>query len=145
MTNKPTMQLSIAEKFSRMPAGRYRADGPYNAVDFRSNLLIPSLLEAAENNGILVVELDGVLGYSSSFLEEAFGGLLRDPRVTPDMVRTHLILSAKSRAYEAAKLDIEQYISDAITRFGAATINDARNVAAAEIAAQPVNSNGKPH
>ena len=113
------MQISIAVQFSRMPAGRSRADGPFNGTDFRSNFLIPRLLEAASIGSKLVVELDGVLGYSSSFLEEAFGGLLRDPRITPEIVQKNLEIRATSRAYEAAKLDIQDYISKAISGYNA--------------------------
>ena len=111
------MQLSIAEQFSRMPAGRSRADGPFSGTYFRSDYLIPRLLEASKTNKMLVVELDGVLGYSSSFLEEAFGGLLRDPRITPEIVKNNLEIKALSRAYEAAKLDILQYISKAVSEY----------------------------
>lgn len=66
-------KLSVAQQFSKYPAGRYVTDGPWSGEAFREQVLKPAL-----NSGDLVeVNLDGTLGYGSSFLEEAFGGLVR--------------------------------------------------------------------
>lgn len=59
--------------FSPFPAGRYVADGPYSGQAFRDDILIPNLNE----NDIVKVDLSGAFGFGSSFLEEAFGGLIR--------------------------------------------------------------------
>ncbi|WP_414859222.1 STAS-like domain-containing protein [Pandoraea apista] len=65
--------ISIATQFTRYPAGRYSDDGPYSGTAFRENWLVPAM-----NSGVpFTVDLDGVRGYGSSFLEEAFGGLVR--------------------------------------------------------------------
>lgn len=69
--------INIRKDFSRYPAGRYIADGPYNGEKFREDFLIPALFEAINKKEKVKVELDGVRGYNSSFLEEAFGGLMR--------------------------------------------------------------------
>lgn len=66
--------INIARDFGRYPAGRYVDDGPYSGAAFRDNLLVPAL---RSGDGILVIELDGARGLASSFLEEAFGGLVR--------------------------------------------------------------------
>jgi hypothetical protein len=68
-----SIQISIARDFSPSPAGRFRADGPFPGEAFREDVLLPKLQEADE----LVIDLDGTSGYGSSFLEEAFGGLVR--------------------------------------------------------------------
>lgn len=65
--------INIATQFSRYPAGRYLADGPYSGEYFRENWLIPALKSDEETT----IEFDGTRGYGSSFLEEAFGGLVR--------------------------------------------------------------------
>jgi STAS-like domain of unknown function (DUF4325) len=65
--------IKVAEEFSRYPAGRYKADGPFSGEKFREEYLRPIL----EANTTATIELDGVRGYGSSFLEEAFGGLVR--------------------------------------------------------------------
>lgn len=65
--------INVAKDFSRYPAGRYEDDGPYSGAIFRKNFLVPAMDDGSKFN----VELDGVRGYGSSFLEEAFGGLVR--------------------------------------------------------------------
>ena len=69
-----TERVNVAKEFSRYPAGRYFADGDFTGQAFRTKFLVPALKRKQQ----IVVELDGVRGYGSSFLEEAFGGLVRD-------------------------------------------------------------------
>ena len=66
--------INVERDFSRYPAGRYETDGPYNGQTFREKFLIPAL---SKKTGKILIELDGARGYGSSFLEEAFGGLIR--------------------------------------------------------------------
>lgn len=68
------MQINIGKDFARYPAGRYRLDGPNSGERFREELLVPALMGTD-----LVVEivLSEAVGLKSSFLEEAFGGLVR--------------------------------------------------------------------
>lgn len=66
-------QLSVARDFSRYPAGRYKSDGPFSGERFRDELLVPAINSGAR----ITIDLDGVRGFGSSFLEEAFGGLVR--------------------------------------------------------------------
>lgn len=65
--------INIANHFSRYPAGRIPSDGPYSGELFRDNFLVPVL----KTNEKVIIEMDGTRGYGSSFLEEAFGGLIR--------------------------------------------------------------------
>lgn len=65
--------VDLGRDFSRTPGGRYRADGHASAEDFRERLLEPVL----DRGGRLTVDLDGPIGIGSSFMEEAFGGLVR--------------------------------------------------------------------
>jgi len=88
-------EINIARDFSKTPVGRYRADGPYSGEVFREDFLIPSL-----NRGDVIVVLDGTDGYPSSFLEEAFGGLLRLNRWTANELLKHLSIRAGSAEYE---------------------------------------------
>lgn len=83
MSNEVT--ISIAADFSRYPAGRTRQDGPLSGEVFREDKLEPLL--RAKN--IVTINLDNVLGYGSSFLEEAFGGLVR-AGFSSDELRRHL-------------------------------------------------------
>lgn len=65
--------IDIPNDFSRYPAGRYISDGPYNGTKFRDDFLI----EPLKSHRHTVLMFDGARGYGSSFLEEAFGGLVR--------------------------------------------------------------------
>ena len=107
--------LEIA-KFSRFPGGRKKKDGPFNGERFRTDFLVPALSAAIENNSKLLVVLDDVLGYSSSFLEEIFGGLIRENLFSSGDIKKHLEIVARSRIYESAKLDAEKYLAEAIRR-----------------------------
>lgn len=66
--------INVARQFSKYPAGRYLEDGPYSGQRFRDELLVPALQDI---NNRVIIEFDGARGYGSSFLEEAFGGLVR--------------------------------------------------------------------
>ncbi len=100
-------QISIAKNFSRFPAGRYVRDGPFPGEVFRSKLLAPAL----RSYDSVTVVLDGTLGYGSSFLEEAFGGLVRVEKFSAEELRTKLTL----RSEEDSSLikEIWSYIDDA--------------------------------
>lgn len=70
------MIVNIAEDFSRVPAGRYHPkDGNRTGERFRDEILKKFL---RGNEDKITINLDGAVGYPSSFLEEAFGGLVRD-------------------------------------------------------------------
>lgn len=68
-----TVKIRIAEDFSAVPLGRFPTDSDACGENFRERLLVPALKDA-ETVGI---DLDRTEGYGSSFLEEAFGGLVR--------------------------------------------------------------------
>jgi STAS-like domain of unknown function (DUF4325) len=101
-------QIIVAEQFSRRPVGRYLSDGNSSGEAFRLGHLLPALAEDAP----VVVILDGVAGYPSSFLEEAFGGLVRDHGYTPSDLRSRLRLVANDPAFETYKDEIWEYIDD---------------------------------
>lgn len=65
--------IDIARDFSATPGGRFNRDGPYSGEAFRNRMLEPAL---SSGDRIRIV-LDHVAGLPSSFLEEAFGGLVR--------------------------------------------------------------------
>jgi hypothetical protein len=73
MATMNQLEISIAKQFSETPGGRHVKDSATSGERFREEILAPALQEAE----VIVVDLDGTLGYGSSFLEEAFGGLVR--------------------------------------------------------------------
>lgn len=100
-----TTIVNIAKDFSRSPAGRYVTDGPYSGEAFRDNMLFPAL---QKDN--VEVNLDGVLGLGSSFLEEAFGGLVRERGLRADALKSKLTIRTRLRTYEQR---IWRYVSEA--------------------------------
>lgn len=98
--------ISIAQSFSKAPAGRYYSDGPYSGQKFRTEVLLP----AFEKSEKVEVDLDGTLGYGSSFLEEAFGGLVRECGLTLEQVNSKLTVNSSRRLYLNR---IEKYLKDA--------------------------------
>ncbi|MDR5647935.1 STAS-like domain-containing protein [Burkholderia cenocepacia] len=99
--------IRVAQDFSRHPAGRFRSDGPYSGELFREKFLTPAL-RAGER---LRVILDGARGYGSSFLEEAFGGLVRKEGFARDMVERSLDIES---ADSSLKAEILEYIHEAV-------------------------------
>lgn len=77
MEDKQTMtgqkNINLAYDFTNAPGGRYRWQGEFSGEEFREDVLVPALAESRQ----VVIDLNGALGLPSSFLDEAFGELLR--------------------------------------------------------------------
>lgn len=69
-----TFTINVVKDFNKKPYGRYPEDGEGCGQYFRQRILAPSL----RNNDHVHVVLDGYNRYGRSFLDEAFGGLIRD-------------------------------------------------------------------
>jgi len=96
-----------------VPGGRFIADGPYSGEWFREEFLRPAVAEALSQNDVVNVELDGAPGYGSSFLEESFGGLIRNGYVTREQARQVLRVQAKNPLFRPFQALVERYIKDA--------------------------------
>ena len=66
--------ITVVKDFNKRPYGRYPEDGEGCGQFFRQNVLAPALRDYDEVH----VVLDGYNRYGRSFLDEAFGGLIRD-------------------------------------------------------------------
>lgn len=99
--------ISIANDFSKYPAGRYYNDGPFPGQKFREEVLVPAL----EKNTKVTVNIDGTRGFGSSFLEEAFGGLVRTHKYTLKTLEEKLEITGSLETY---KMRIWQYIKEAV-------------------------------
>jgi STAS-like domain of unknown function (DUF4325) len=87
-----TVIISVADDFSRYPAGRSRTHGPNSGERFREELLWPNLSNPLNS---VTVKLDGTRGYNSSFLDEAFAGLLREHPMLSNDLEQRLVLIGK--------------------------------------------------
>jgi len=107
----PTYDLS---DFSAVPYGRYEDDGKFNATKFRGIIAL-KLAEAKMQSETLIIDLDSInVGIGSSFLDEAFGGLVRAGLFTGDELlggnKPLLKIKSEQSFYIA---EIEEYITDA--------------------------------
>ncbi|MCL1922029.1 MAG: STAS-like domain-containing protein [Kiritimatiellaeota bacterium] len=68
-------KIQVGLDFTTTPIGRFRKDSQYSGQVFREDYLVPALNDSTIEK--VIVDLSGVEGYGSSFLEEAFGGLIR--------------------------------------------------------------------
>ncbi|MBI4800428.1 MAG: STAS-like domain-containing protein [Desulfarculus sp.] len=101
--------INIASDFSQFPAGRYRSDGGFSGELFRDDFLVPSLNEF----DVVEVILDGAEGYGSSFLEESFGGLVREKGFSEADLKKRLVIVCSSPEFETYKEEAWQHIHDA--------------------------------
>lgn len=101
--------ITIAKDFSKFPAGRFREDGKASGAAFRDDLLVAPL---RKEERVLVV-FDGVAGFGSSFLEEAFGGLVREHHLKKAFLDEHLHLRADDPDLTDFVQLAKRYIEDA--------------------------------
>lgn len=105
-----TTTISIAQDFSSSPSGRFPEDGPFSGARFRDELLVPAL----KKNGGVEVILDGVSGFGSSFLEEAFGGLVRIHHFAKDFLGANLHIKFDDPALVFYADSIADFINEAV-------------------------------
>ncbi|SFF82230.1 protein of unknown function [Duganella sp. CF458] len=102
--------INIAKEFSAYPVGRFYTDGPDSGERFREEFLAPAM----KDGGLVRVELGGTEGYGSSFLEEAFGGVVRKFNLSEADVATRLELVADDDPVDQSYLtETLEYIANA--------------------------------
>lgn len=106
-----THKVEVAKDFSPYPGGRYPRHGEGNGQTFRERHLIP-YLKASES---VEVVFDNAAGFPASFLEEAFGGLVREG-LTIDQIKRLLTISVTERENEIYRDEAWQYIFDEASR-----------------------------
>jgi len=80
------MRIKISQDFAFAPGPRYIREGLHSGEEFRREMLAPAVREAIETKQIVEIDLDGVAGYGRSFLEEAFGGLIREDHIPHESI-----------------------------------------------------------
>lgn len=93
--------VSVARHFSTRPGPRYVWQGKWSGENFRK-LLIAALAKHDQ----IIVDLDGTRGYGSSFLDEAFGGLIRECHLSKaEVLRRIEISSEEDPSYKVEALE----------------------------------------
>lgn len=102
--------INIAREFSEFPVGRFYTDGPDSGERFRDQFLEPAL----NSGGAVQVQISGTEGYGSSFLDEAFGGIVRKLHWSKADVAAKLQFVADEDPVDQSYLtEIARYIADA--------------------------------
>lgn len=107
------MEINMAKAFSPVPLGRHREDGKKSGEAFREDILCPQIAEAVKSGDVVVVTLDGMAGLPASFLEEAFGGLVRVNGFAPEELDKVLNIRATEKYFSPYIEDIRDYIREA--------------------------------
>jgi hypothetical protein len=68
-------KIDIGRDFSKTPTARYRADGNDSGQKFLEDLLLPKFEKAVKDNYILLIDLENIFGFPSSFVSGSFGKL----------------------------------------------------------------------
>ncbi|MFZ7186325.1 STAS-like domain-containing protein [Avibacterium avium] len=89
------MLIKVAE-FSKTPYGRTAEDGAFNGERFRIQKLKPAFQTESE----VCVDFNGIAPPGSSFLHEAFGGLIRFENMTLSQVLSKLHIISDFPLYE---------------------------------------------
>lgn len=95
--------------FSKTPGTRHVDEGLFSGEDFRQKVLDDQFNKALKRHVKLVVNLDRTIGYGTSWLEEVFGGLVRD--FDKEKVEQTLEFISEEEPYLID--DINGYIKDA--------------------------------
>ena len=111
------MYISVARDFSPHPGPRLIRQGKFSGEKFRKVLV--AALSTAER---VTVDLDGTTGFGSSFLEEAFGGLIRCEGMSREEVERRVIVKSDQDA--SYKTEVAEAIRDARPEAVALKTND---------------------
>ncbi|MGS0534493.1 STAS-like domain-containing protein [Pseudoalteromonas sp. SaAl2] len=97
--------INVKDRFP-CPGPRYKKLGTGSGEEFRK-----WIIKELKHDPKLTINLDGTIGYGSSFLEESFGGLIR-ANISEETVKAINLISEE----EPDLIDeINEYIDDAIS------------------------------
>jgi len=99
--------INIADRFSPLPAGREPEDGPYNGQLFLKEVLLPSL----DNFEKVILDLEGIRSFGSSFFEEIFRGLRLTHKYSKTEIKKRIEIQATSAETRFYKNIIESYFA----------------------------------
>lgn len=111
-SNMRTIDINVLKDFHEKPYGRYKTDAlgceHTSGQTFREKILAPALREYDH----VYVDLTGYNRYGRSFLDEAFGGLIREEGFTNETLKQKL--SYKHDLVERIVGVIDERISAAV-------------------------------
>lgn len=106
------IHFNIAEDFSPYTGGRHSKDGSHSGEALRSKI-VELLNQSRKSGGRVIISLDGAIGYGASFLEEAFGGLVREAGFSKKELSGSLEIRCDSPVYSPYRDLAMQSIAEA--------------------------------
>lgn len=103
--------VKIAKDYTKTPGPRYEIEGSFSGEVFRKTIFTDIIRGAIKDNKKIIVDLDGTVGYGTSFLEEIFGGLIRDDKIPYDELIKRLTIISVEEPYLVD--DIMDYLKEA--------------------------------
>lgn len=67
-------RINFARDFTKFPGGRARIHGDHSGEEFREDVLKPAL----DSHDVVILNLNGVVSFPASFVDEAFGILVEE-------------------------------------------------------------------
>ena len=107
------IKIKVLDDFSYTPGVREEIEGDDPGEKFLADVLLPKFAEALAAGKMLEVDMDDVAGYPTSFLEAAFGGLVRHYK-NAKLVRDNISIISNDDPFLSE--DIDEYISDALLK-----------------------------
>lgn len=102
--------FNLAADYSKNPSARFEDEGINGGEQLRK-IIVPQLKEAIAQRDKFQIILDGTSGLGTSFLEEVFGGLIREEHISYQELKDYLVVISEE---EPELIDeINQYIEDA--------------------------------
>lgn len=105
------MKIRIASDFTTAPGPRHVSEGKFSGEQFRIDVLLPKVIDACKSKCHLAIDLDGTSGFGTSFLEESFGGLIRENNLS--LAELNAIFRFKSDDEPDLLDEITEYMEDA--------------------------------
>ncbi|ELB2790989.1 MULTISPECIES: STAS-like domain-containing protein [Aeromonas] len=105
--------IVIGEQFSDDPSGRFYTDGNFSGEEFREEILIPAM----SLHEVIIIDISTKNeGYGSSFLSEAFGGLVKYGYYTSNevLIKIKIHISHDKPLYSFFQKRIYDYIKTAV-------------------------------
>lgn len=107
--------LNVGIEFSSLPSGRFYSDKTGSSGEqFREELLREKLKNLKSGHKLKVILDDNVEGYGSSFLVEAFAGMVKYGYMKKDELLSKLEFEFEDDDFAFFKKRIIQYINEAI-------------------------------
>ena len=108
--------INIAKDFAVRPLGRYHPkDGPNTGERFRRDFLVPNLKKSDQK---ILIDFGSLKMITSSFMEEAFGGLVREEAFPVDELLERIEFNCSDDFDEMYAEEIKGYIKDAADEKG---------------------------